>query len=252
MSSRQKSRDINEIIQKHRKQLDTLLEEYKKSYNMVRLEHDVYHMKMTRNSLGGKETERLNKIKTIERTIHFLFVEMLYDAGIGISGSKGRKAVENVEKSKHNTHAFKVSMGNEGDSIVENAALEREKILQFRVMREKVFFGLFIICVGVGVYVIFRDMKEVEGGGGGGGGNSGKNKGQEKVKKSGFNLPAPPMPKNKTDTSTETKTKPKIESVGDGGVDKGNESSSSSEGPSDIKTTDKGPSNEGNQPVLTT
>ena len=32
MSSRQKSRDINEIIQKHRKQLDTLLEEYKKSY----------------------------------------------------------------------------------------------------------------------------------------------------------------------------------------------------------------------------
>ena len=207
---------------------------------------------MTRNSLGGKETERLNKIKTIERTIHFLFVEMLYDAGIGISGSKGRKAVENVEKSKHNTHAFKVSMGNEGDSIVENAALEREKILQFRVMREKVFFGLFIICVGVGVYVIFRDMKEVEGGGGGGGGNSGKNKGQEKVKKSGFNLPAPPMPKNKTDTSTETKTKPKIESVGDGGVDKGNESSSSSEGPSDIKTTDKGPSNEGNQPVLTT
>lgn len=183
---------IDKIIEIYDAKLQNLIEEYKKAYAHIRLEHDLYHMKMGNNSLNREEKNKIEKVKTIEKNIQLIFVEILDEAGIGNINNEGINAANKVDKSKHDTNAFKIEVDKQ--HYVENAAIEREKILQFRLLREKIFFGLFLMCFGLSIYVIFRDIESVSGGS-----KRESDSNNIKKKKSIFDLPKPPMPKQKVE-----------------------------------------------------
>lgn len=195
---------IERVIDKYENKLNELIESYKKTYAYIRLEHDVYNMKMTNNTLNAEEKKKLDAVKQIESDIQKLFIDILDEAGIGKTSIDGINAANILEKTKHNTNAFKTSMKNENYS--ENAAIEREKILQFRMLREKIFFGLFLMCFGLSIYAIFRDIKKYTGTSDTGGSDSGDKK------KSIFDLPKPPMENKKVEKPKEV-NKPEGDSV---------------------------------------
>lgn len=192
---------IDRVIDKYETKLNTFIEEYKKAYAYIRLEHDVYNMKMTNNTLNTEEKKKLDDVKKIESDIHKLFIDVLDEAGIGRTNIGGIDAAKMLEKTKHDTNAFKTSMKNENYS--ENAAIEREKILKFRILREQIFFGLFLLCFGLSIYATFRDMKKYTGGND----TSGNNENGDK-KKSIFDLPKPPMEKKKVTKPKDTNNPP--------------------------------------------
>lgn len=194
---------IDKIIEIYDDKLKNLIEEYKKAYTHIRLEHDLYHMKMGNNSLNREEKNKIEKVKTIEKDIQNIFVKILNEVGIGSINNEGINAANKVEKSKHDTNAFKTEVDKQ--HYVENAAIEREKILQFRVLREKIFFGLFLMCFGLSIYVVFRDIESVSGGGKGKDDNTNDNK----KKKSIFDLPKPPMPKQQVEKPKQSE-KPEV------------------------------------------
>lgn len=189
---------IERVIDKYENKLNTLLDDYKKAYAYIRLEHDLYNMKMTNNTLNTEEKKKMDDVKKIDSDIQKLFIDVLDEAGIGRTNINGIDAAKMLEKTKHDTNAFKMSMKNENYS--ENAAIEREKILQFRILREQIFFGLFLLCFGLSIYATFRDMKKYTGdsNASGNNGESGDNK------KSIFDLPKPPMEKKKIGKPKET------------------------------------------------
>jgi hypothetical protein len=150
------------IIKKYEDKFNDLIEKYKLTYKDIRLEHNMYLNKQSNGNLDSANVTKLKRVEDIETKLNNIFIDMLNETGI-TNSSYNTELAKKVEGSKtkiKDIYDNKATYSYEHGQYIENAALEREKILLYHVLREKLFFALFLICLGASIYVIFRDLDE--------------------------------------------------------------------------------------------
>lgn len=152
---------MQDIIDRYETSFKNLLTQYNVAYQEIRLEHDIFRHKQSKGTLDNSSMSKLQRVNEIEGKLNNIFIDMLNETGITDS-SKNTSLSKSVEESKKkltDIYDNSATISYQQGVYIENAAIEREKILRYHILREKLFFGLLLLCLGVSVYVFFRDLE---------------------------------------------------------------------------------------------
>jgi len=149
-------------ILERKKELDLLVHKLLISYKNVRLEYNL----LDRNvDISSEQFKQQKQVQSIENSIENIYVKMLEDSGIDVKTQNILKNNENSQiKNIHQNHEknenLKVQLKNK--SHVQNGALERKRIIEFRLLREKICLCIYIFLICVFLYVSFKDIRHID------------------------------------------------------------------------------------------
>ena len=153
---------MKNILETRKKELDSLLEKFSNSYKEVRLE---YNLIDKNNDISTYRFKNLLQVQSIEKSIESIYVKMLEDAGIDVqTQSKLKKnekiQIKNIHENNKKNNNLETKLNNQ--SYVRNGALERKRITQFRLTREKLCLSVYLFLFFAFLYVTFKDVKQVD------------------------------------------------------------------------------------------
>lgn len=153
---------MKSILVKRKKELDSLLEKYSNLYKEVRLE---YNLMDINNDISTDRFKNLLQVQSIEKSIENVYVKMLKDAGIDVQTQIRLKKdeerhIKNIQKNHKMNENLETKLNNQ--SHVRNGALERKRITQFRLTREKVCLSVYLLLFFVFLYIMFNDVKQLD------------------------------------------------------------------------------------------
>jgi hypothetical protein len=149
-------------ILERKQELDLLIDKYSNSFKEVRLE---YNLIDRNNDINTNRFKQLLQYQSIENSIENVYVKMLQDVGIDVQTQSKlkqneKKQIKTINKTSEINKNLETKLKNK--SYVQNGALERRRITQFRLTREKICLSAYLFLIFLFLYVTFRDIKQID------------------------------------------------------------------------------------------